>query len=129
METASLIDPALGALELIHEQAADAILDFRESALSRTNAGRCINSYFNILGAARDDGARPISVLRNWIERHVIIVVSDERSRELERLPVHLESENLQSFCHRVLTVMWLDRAYQNTSFEFRFEYADAIAA
>ena len=129
MDPSILLDEALRSVAVTSGTAADAVLDFRESLRSRTDAGQCLHCYFKIFGSRRSHQTRAMMVLREWIERQLVIVVRDEEQRELERLKVRLEEEDLDSYCHRVSKLLRHDRAYLIPRLEVEFVYAEQVAA
>ena len=123
------IDSALSPLAPLLHHAADNILDLREAALKREDPGLCISCYFKIYAASPDRHRSAISPLRRWLETHLEIVAHDENRTELERIPVSLDGEDLEGYCHRIMSEFHLDRAYRAANIELGFRFRTDTAA
>lgn len=122
MQTQSFHDILVPLGDAFRRQA-DAILDLREYALSKQNPGRCVSCYFKLFRAARSDTVQRLAALRKWLECNLIIVARDEQDRLLERIPVHLDDEDLESFCQRMVQEFLHDRAYPGKRIELKFAF------
>lgn len=102
---------------------ADALLDLRESALTKQNPGRCISCYFKLFNAARGDGMQRLTALRKWLEHNLVVVAKDDQDRLLERIPLDLSDSDLESCCMRMMREVLYDRAYPGERIELRFAF------
>ncbi len=126
MYTAAEIDAALGAITKEYRYAANDVLDLREAALERNDPGLCMQCYFKIYGASTRRDPEALKPLRDWLETHVEIVARDHYARELERLPLQLETDSLEAFCHEMMTEFRDNRAYHHTpNIELTFQFKD----
>lgn len=107
----------------VFRRQADAILDLREYVLSRQNPGRCVSCYFKLFRAARGETVARLAALRKWLEHNLIVVAKDEQDRLLERIPLHLEDGDLESFCQRMSQEIIHDRAYPSKRIELCFAF------
>ncbi|MEM8868713.1 MAG: hypothetical protein AAGC73_10665 [Verrucomicrobiota bacterium] len=105
------------------------ILDLREAALSRNDPGQCVNCYYRIFEVLAPNEAHALAHLRQWLERHLVIVARDETCRELERLPVSLHRKDLESFCREVILEFRANRNYNSSSIEISLDFKDRTAA
>jgi hypothetical protein len=108
---------------------ADEILDFREAVLGRRDPGQCVQCYFKIFGRLGPVGSLPLGGLREWIEENLEVIAVDGRARELERVPVQLEAESLEDFCHRMIGEFRENRVYREPEIELRFAFKESTAA
>ena len=112
----------LNALARSHAGAADALLDLYEAVGQRAHPGRCVACYFKIMQRARN--ADPaIEALRHWLEAELEIVAESPEVGPLERLPVQLEGDDLESFCQHTIQAIREDRAYEHPQIELTFAY------
>lgn len=117
----SLLSPI--AREMRHR--ADAILDLREAAVRRTDPGLCISCYFKLLAGTRPDFKPVTTPLRQWLEAHLEVVARDPNLQELERIPIHLETNGIEAYCQQIMDQFRYDRGYQDLptiELSFRFK-------
>jgi hypothetical protein len=120
------IDAALVPITRELQHWADEILDLREAAVRRLDPGRCISCYFKLLAGSRP-GDKPVTTpLRLWLEQHLEVVARDSGQRELERLPVHLETEDIEAYCQQVMADFRYDRDYAHLpTIELAFQFKE----
>lgn len=104
---------------------ADSVLDFREAVQGLSDPGKCVSCYYRIYSAIDEKGADALGILRRWIEENLQVVARDGRENELERIPVRLEEESLEGYCHRIMSQILQDRAYDASAIELNFAYHD----
>ena len=121
----SLLEPLCGAFA----KEADALLDIRECLLLKERPGRCVDCYFRLLERAHGEEGRELSGLRRCLESHVEVVAQDEEKRLLERLPLRLEREDLQTYCERMMEAFVKDRTYPAKRIELCFQFKGAESA
>lgn len=127
--SASNIDEALTPLAQKMSHHANDILDLREAAISRDDPGRCLSCYFKLLSYSQNTSHDTITPLRKWLEQHleVVAIDHDDGLKELERMPLHLNADRMESYCQQVITSFREDRSYQHLadielSLQFRRE-------
>jgi hypothetical protein len=124
------IDAVLSPIAREMRHRADAILDLREAAARRNDPGRCISCYFKLLAGARPDIKPAATPLRRWLEAHLEVVARDPNLRELERIPIHLETDGMETYCQQIMDQFRYDRGYQDLpSIELSFQFKEAAAA
>ena len=101
------------------------ILDLREAATQRNDPGHCVSCYFKLLGGSPSNAQRATTPLRLWLEKHLEVVARDPNQRELERIPVNLQTTSIESYCDQVMRVFREDRVYHDIptirlSFQFK---------
>jgi hypothetical protein len=115
------------ARELSHR--ADTILDLREAAAQRSDPGMCISCYFKLLASAHPHIKPVATPLREWLEAHLEVVARDSNLRELERVPIQLETDEMEAYCHRIMNEFRYDRAYQDAPMiELSFRFKEPLA-
>ncbi len=115
----SVLEPLCGAFA----KEADAILDIRECLLLMERPGRCVDCYFRLLERAQGEDGRELSGLRQCLESHMEVVAQDEEKRLLERLPLRLEREDLQTYCEQMMEAFVKDRRYAAKRIELCFQF------
>jgi len=110
------------ATKLAHR--ADELLDLRECARSRTEAGRCLKCYFRLYEQASSEAQ--LKPLRDWLEKNIEVVASDEEKKMLERLPLSLEERELEALCWRFIHEFRDNRAYYSPHIYLEFRYKQA---
>lgn len=115
----SILGPV--ASEFSHE--ADTILDLRTAALREKDAGLCLRCFFKIRAQSTRSGApvrarTRLDPLREWMERNIEIVARGDDWTELERVPLVVEGEDLETFCHGVMREFQENRAYTEERIE-----------
>lgn len=127
------IDTVLSPVARELSDRADAILDLREAAARRNDPGRCIQCYFKLLAGARPHVKPVATPLRQWLESHLEVVARDANARELERIPVRLEtgeSDGIEAYCESVMNCFRYDRGYQDLPMiELSFRFRESAAA
>ncbi len=124
------LDSLLASLASPLRRASDSLLDLREAARSGTAPGRCIRCYFNLLAAAPRAEQPRLTPLRAWLEARIEAAATDGEGRLLETLPVHLDTEDLESCCRRLMREVTEDRAHAAPHIRLGFRFtAAAIAA
>ncbi len=95
----------------------------------RSDPGECLQCYFKIFDVleARDTG--PLQRLRRWLETHLEVVARDQHARELERLPVSLHQDDLESFCREMINEFRENRAYAGGIIELSLDFRGTVAA
>jgi hypothetical protein len=128
--TATTIDEVLGTVAKsgLRGGAANALLDLREAALARKDAGDCLGCYFKILSAC-ERSAAALSPLRQWLEERLELVAHAPGAGELERLPIILEGEDLEDFCAGVMDRFREDRRYRHGVIELSLNFRDPACA
>lgn len=127
---AQAFNAVLGPVAARFSDAADAILDLRAAVLNERNAGQCLQCFFRIYGTgvARRQHASdlaPLIPLKQWVEENIDIVAREPSKNELERLPVSIRDEDLESFCHRVMRQFHEDRSYASRAIELSLDFKD----
>jgi len=118
------IDTILSPLASRACRAADEILDLRQAAKDRRNPGACVRCYFKIYDQLPEPDNSFLDGLKNWIESHVVVVVRDAWEQELERVPVQLTNNDLESYCRSLMEVFHQDRSYNSPRLQLQFEFA-----
>ncbi|MGE9289346.1 MAG: hypothetical protein ACQKBT_00060 [Puniceicoccales bacterium] len=126
METAE-IDAALIPVARAIKHAADDLLDLRAAALAKSDAGLCVQCYFKIFSDAREQAA--LQRLREFLEKHLEIVALDNNRRELERLPVFLDAEEMEDYCHQIMREFRDNRTYDSPKIDLRFQFKSTLCA
>jgi hypothetical protein len=123
--------PVLSALAEEYAREADTVLDLRAAALQEPHPGRCVQCYFKLLGATRTaEKLARLSPLRQWIEEHITIAAKAPSAEPFEFLRVDLdEVDDLESYCRRVSSTLFFDRADLPTAVELEFAFRDAVVA
>lgn len=119
------IDDALRGAPRELARYADELLDIRESALRRQHPGRCVACYFRLAQAVEGPRRAWLARLRDWIESHLEILARDSGDTVLERMPVRLQAEDLESYCQQVMDQVHFDRSYQVPEIELTFEFRE----
>ena len=130
------IDAALTPLARKFPRQADLILDIRESLRKRRQPGACVRCFFQLV--EKGAGEEALHGLREWLERHIEVVAhgvenpgaAEENKRELEKLPLLLESaESMADYCRNLMECFHYDRVYVLPRVEMEFRYAMAEQA
>lgn len=120
------LDRVLSPIAREARHCADVLLDIRDLASRRNEPGKCVACFFRIMGTvSRGSDPRFVEPLRGWLEERLEIVAEDDHSRELERLRVKLEGDDLESFCQGVMSRIHHDRSYSSPSVSLRFSFVD----
>jgi len=123
------IDHLLAPVASSFKNAADDILDLREAVLTRSDPGDCVNCYFKIFDIAKAKDPTPLQQLRHWLENNLVVVARDGQARELERLPVSLHHEDMESFCREVMNEFRDNRSYANSMIELSLHFSEPATA
>ncbi len=122
------IDDLLSPLAPVLAREADALLDLRELLASRGHPGKCVRCFFKLFSAAGSEHRPQLRPLLAWMEKHLEISVSGD-GRLLEVLPLELKPhEDLESFCHRTIESVRLDRSYRAERLQLAFRYKQLAA-
>ncbi|WOO41391.1 hypothetical protein [Rubellicoccus peritrichatus] len=108
---------------------ADDLLDLREYALSKSNPGRCVSCYFNLFKNTSGIGDNRLAILRKWLETNLEIVAKGDQDKFLERLPLHLDDEDLESFCARIMQEIITNRVYESERIALFFRFKNKSTA
>ncbi len=127
--TTEQLDAALGPVAAKDGGLADSLLDLREAALRRQDAGQCLKCYFRIHGRAAEKGEGALTPLRTWLETHLEVVARDHEEQELERVPLSLHSASLDDFCQEMLREFRENRCYAHPSIELSLAFKSTSAA
>lgn len=125
-------DEVISPLSGIFRRQADALLDLRACALSRSTPGRCVACYFALFAAtSAREVVSSLCPLKNWLENEIEVVARNETDTVLETVPLRLEAEDLESYCRGVMDEMREDRVHPGASvlLEFRFKDEGRTAA
>ena len=127
------IDTILGPVAEAFRGEADTLLDLRKAALQQRDAGLCLRCYFKIRERSTATPAparkrRPLAGPRAWVERTPEIVARDHSLSELERLPVRIETDDLESFCEEVMREFQENRAYEGDWIELSVAFKEDAA-
>jgi len=121
------IDQLLAPVAKSFKHAADDILDLREAVKTRSAPGDCVNCYFKIFDVAKAKDPTPLQQLRRWLEQNLVVVARDGDARELERLPVSLHHEDMESFCREVMNEFRDNRSYSNSPIELSLHFNEPV--
>lgn len=109
---------------------ANAILDLRTELLNRQHPGKCVACFFKIFApVCRMEKANTLAPLKIWLEENMEIVVKDDSTSELERLPINLLEDDLETFCQKVMAQIHHDRSYASRQISLHFAYKGLGAA
>jgi hypothetical protein len=64
--------------------------------------------------------------LRNWLESNIEVVARDKKEQVIEKLPLTLDSTDLQSYCHQLMDEFRENRAYSTGALSLEFCYKEA---
>lgn len=110
------------------KEEADALLDLWEGLRRQRYPGRCIGCYFRLFARAGATTRARLTRLREWLEEHVEIVACDENQEELERLPIILEGDDLETYCRDVMQEFVDNRAYAGRRISLTFDFKQVAA-
>jgi hypothetical protein len=119
------IDDLLAPVARDFRHAADEILDLRTAVLKRSDPGDCLDCYFKIFNVAKARNPEPLRQLRCWLEENLEVVAKDGEARELERLPISLHHEDMQSFCQEVMVEFRENRNYLEPTIELSLRFSE----
>ena len=99
--------------------------------MRRRQPGKCVACFYKVMGmAGRRREEAPLEPLKSWIEEHLEIVAEDEcEQRLLERMPVRLRGDDLESYCRGVMAEIHHDRNYASRNIALKFAFKDSQAA
>ena len=128
------IDAVLAALARQVPQEADLLLDIRDAAKTRRQPSACVRCFFQLM--AKGASGRALKSLRDWLEQHIEVVAhgvenpdeAEMRKKELERLPLLLEGNTMEDYCHGLMECFQMDRVYVVPRVEMEFKYTECQA-
>lgn len=104
---------------------ADCLLDLYEMTQQPRHPGKCVQCFFRLLAAAKPETTSALQPLRHWIEEHIEIAVRPAGSPPTSRLPVWLDTETLDQFCHQAIDRVRADTCLTDSQIELVFDYKD----
>lgn len=122
----STLDAVLRSLCPLFYRQADELLDLRACAGSRQRPGKCVDCYFRLFS---EQPAVQLCPLREWLESNIEVVAFDAGLSALERLPLRLDSENLESYCHGVMDEIRSNRNYSHPEISLTFQFKELAEA
>lgn len=120
------LEPLLGPLVQNSARRADVVLDLLDAAKNQRMPGRCVRCYFDLLVDQHSLPAVELNALRHWLEQHIEVVARDQKDTLLERMPLQLHSDDLETYCHSMMEGVMKDRAYTSSAIDLRFEFKAA---
>lgn len=120
------LEPLLGPLVKNSARRADLVLDLLTAAKANRHPGRCVRCYFDLLIDQNSMSTPELHALRGWLEQHIEVVARDHQDALLERMPLQLHSQDLESYCHNMIDEVIKDRAYGNAEVGLTFEFKAA---
>ncbi|MDR2982611.1 MAG: hypothetical protein LBV12_10245 [Puniceicoccales bacterium] len=124
------IDRVLAPVAKALPSQADVILDIRAAARERRHPGACVRCFFQLAESAHR--AEFLHSLRFWLEQNIQVVAHGveksgdaEEKTELERLPLVLENDTLESYCQDMVEKFHNDRVYSMSRVEMEFQYRE----
>ena len=124
--TSDQVDAVISGLCPLFSRYADEILDLRSSARQRVRPGLCVRCYFQLYAKANAVSETVLSPLRNWLESNIEVVARDKKEQVIEKLPLTLDSADLQSYCPRLMDEFRENRAYSTEALSLEFCYKEA---
>ena len=121
------LDAVLHSLCPLFYRQADDLLDLRTWAGSRQRPGKCVDCYFRLFSS--DLASAQLCPLREWLEGNIEVVAFDSSESTLERLPLRLDSENLETFCHGVMEEIRSNRNYGHPEISLTFQFKELAEA
>lgn len=122
------LDAVLRSLCPLFYRQADDLLDLRACANSRQRPGRCVDCYFR-LSSEHPAVAAQLCPLREWLESNIEVVAFAAGQSALERLPLRLDGENLESYCHGVMDEIRVNRNYSHPEISLAFQFKELAEA
>jgi hypothetical protein len=118
------LEDALVSIAPHFSKQADALLDLRDYGIKRQHPGKCVDCYFQLHSDAAPSELQNLAPLREWLERNIEIVAADQKQNLLEKIPLRLDGQNLEAFCHKVINLLRSDRAFETpmVSLDFAFK-------
>jgi len=117
------IDEVLGPVAEVCRDAADELLDLRAAVLGRSDPGNCVSCYFRIFEVLGRGDVERLKQLRRWLEGNLVVVARDGSERELERIPVSLHQEDMESFCREMMLEFRENRCYADERIELSLDF------
>ena len=103
---------------------ADDLLDLREAALTGKVPGACVACFFRVMGKAERHSAESTVIpLKGWLETNIEIIAENHKQQVLERQPLKLDNNDLESYCYSIMDVMINDRNYIDEQISLRFDF------
>jgi hypothetical protein len=122
------VEKVLEPLCSVFSSEADALLDIRDCLLRKEAPGRCVDCYYRLMERADAGNQKELGRLRECLESEVEVVAQDERKQLLERVPLRLETGDLQSYCEWMMQAFVQDRSYEAERIELCFQFKDRLA-
>jgi hypothetical protein len=124
--TSDQVDAVISGLCPLFSRYADEILDLRSSARKRVRPGMCVRCYFQLYARADAASQTVLYPLRSWLESNIEIIARDKKEQVIERLPLTLDSTDLQSYCHQLMDEFRENRVYSTEALSLEFRYKEA---
>ena len=124
--TSDQVDAVISGLCPLFSRYADEILDLRSSARQRVRPGLCVRCYFQLYARADAVSQTVLFPLRSWLESNIEIVAKDKEEQVIEKLPLTLDSTDLQTYCHQLMDEFRENRAYSTEALSLEFCYKEA---
>lgn len=123
------IDTVLAPIATQVKTCANELLDIRDAASQRRQPGKCVACFYRVMGIAeRQRVESSLDPLKTWIEQHLELVAEDDKQRELERMAIRLEGNDLEAYCRNVISLFHHDRGYMGNQISIRFAFKEIAA-
>jgi hypothetical protein len=120
------IDAVIAGLAIRHHETADHLLDLKLDTSRSKNPGSCVRIYFDLLSRLPQSCAGELGQVRSWLESLIEVVAVREDQQPFARVPMHLDAESLEDYCHRVMRDFHDMTAAEPCALELRFSYRAA---
>jgi hypothetical protein len=108
----------------------DALLELREAATQKSQAGRCISCYFKILANSTPEAKTVTTPLRRWLEQHLEVVAHTPDQKVVKRLPVSLSTDDIKDYCHQLINEIHKKQGAPSLlSMQLSFKFIDTAAS
>jgi hypothetical protein len=121
------LDAVLRSLCPLFFRQADDLLDLRACANSRQRPGKCVDCYFRL--SSECPAVSQLCPLREWLESNIEVVAFAGGQSALERLPLRLDGETLESYCHGVMDEIRENRNYSHPEISLAFQFKELAEA
>lgn len=125
-ECRQCIDTVIAALASRYLEAADLLLDMKLDTSRGQNPGLCVRNYFDLLARLPKNCSAELDQLRSWLESLIEVVALRDGQQPFARVPMHLDAESLEDYCHSVMRDFHDMTAADPCSLELRFSYRAA---